>query len=93
MENKNIEIPIPHTEVKLRVNAIIIEEKERECREEDVNYVVIQDNGEPLKWSDDNKVIIYGGIVDAENDVREGDKIVTLGEYAKSIGVDWRTLI
>ena len=44
--------------------------------EEDVNYVVIQDNGEPLKWSDDNKVVIYGGIEDAENDVIEGDKIV-----------------
>lgn len=80
------------------------EEEERERREEeewedslpneeDVNYVVVQDNGEPLKWSDDNKVVIYGGIVDAENDVREGDKIVTLGEYAKSIGVDWRTLL
>jgi len=80
------------------------EEEERERREqeewedslsceEDVNYVVIQDNGEPLRWSDDEKVVIYGGIEDAENDVREGDKIVTLGEYAKSIGVDWRTLL
>lgn len=80
------------------------EEEERERKEEeewedslpneeDVNYVVVQDNGEPLKWSDDNKVVIYGGIEDAENDVREGDKIVTLGEYAKSIGVDWRTLL
>jgi hypothetical protein len=80
------------------------EEEERERKEEeewedslpneeDVNYVVIQDNGEPLKWSDDNKVVIYGGIVDAELDLQEGDKIVTLGEYAKSIGVDWRTLL
>lgn len=80
------------------------EEEERERREEeewedslpneeDVNYVVIQDNGEPLKWSDNKKVVIYGGIEDAENDVIEGDKIVTLGEYAKSIGVDWRTLL
>lgn len=80
------------------------EEEERERREEeewedslpneeDVNYVIVQDNGEPLKWSDDNKVVIYGGIVDAELDLQEGDKIVTLGEYAKSIGVDWRTLL
>jgi hypothetical protein len=80
------------------------EEEERERKEEeewedslpneeDVNYVVVQDNGEPLKWSDDNKVVIYGGIVDAELDLQEGDKIVTLGEYAKSIGVDWRTLL
>ena len=80
------------------------EEEERERKEEeewenslpneeDVNYVVIQDNGEPLKWSDNIKVVIYGGIEDAENDVIEGDKIVTLGEYAKSIGVDWRTLL
>lgn len=80
------------------------EEKERERREEeewedslpneeDVNYVIVQDNGEPLKWTDDNKVVIYGGIVDAELDLQEGDKIVTLGEYAKSIGVDWKTLL
>lgn len=80
------------------------EEEERERREEeewedslpneeDVNYVVVQDNGEPLKWSGDNKVVIYGGIEDAEEDCYEGDKIVTLGEYAKSIGVDWRTLL
>lgn len=80
------------------------EEEEREHKEEeewedslpneeDVNYVIVQDNGEPLKWSDDNKVVIYGGIVDAELDLQEGDKIVTLGEYAKSIGVDWRTLL
>ena len=80
------------------------EEEERERREEeewedslpneeDVNYVVVQDNGEPLKWSEDNKVVIYGGIEDAELDLQEGDKIVTLGEYAKSIGVDWRTLL
>ena len=80
------------------------EEEERERKEEeewenslpneeDVNYVVIQDNGEPLKWSDNKKVVIYGGIEDAKNDVIEGDKIVTLGEYAKSIGVDWRTLL
>lgn len=80
------------------------EEEERERREEeewedslpneeDVNYVIVQDNGEPLKWSDNKKVVIYGGIEDAKNDVIEGDKIVTLGEYAKSIGVDWRTLL
>ena len=80
------------------------EEEERERREEeewedslpneeDVNYVVIQDNGEPLRWTDDNKVVIYGGIEDAELNMIEGDKIVTLGEYAKSIGVDWRTLL
>ncbi len=80
------------------------EEEERERKEEeewedslpneeDVNYVIVQDNGEPLKWSDNKKVVIYGGIEDAKNDVIEGDKIVTLGEYAKSIGVDWRTLL
>lgn len=80
------------------------EEEERERKEEeewedslpneeDVNYVIVQDNGEPLRWTDDNKVVIYGGIVDAELDLQEGDKIVTLGEYAKSIGVDWRTLL
>lgn len=62
-------------------------------KEEDVNYVIIQDNGEPLRWTDDKKVVIYGGIEDAETDTIEGDTIVTLGEYAKSIGVDWKTLL
>lgn len=62
-------------------------------KEEDVNYVIIQDNGEPLRWTDDKKVVIYGGIEDAELDFQEGDTIVTLGEYAKSIGVEWKSLL
>lgn len=80
------------------------EEEERERKEEeewedslpneeDVNYVIVQDNGEPVKWSYNKKVVIYGGIEDAELDLQEGDKVITLGEYAKSIGVDWRTLL
>lgn len=62
-------------------------------REEDVNYVIIQDTGEPVVWVENNLPVIYGGIEDAEMDLQDGDKIVTLGEYAKSIGADWRTLI
>lgn len=62
-------------------------------KEKDVNYVILQDNGEPVVWSDNNLPVIYGGIRDAEMDLQEGDKIVTLGEYAKSIGVDYKTLI
>lgn len=66
---------------------------EKTIREEDVNYVILQDNGEPVVWADNNLPVIYGGVEDAEMDLQEGDKIVTLGEYAKSIGVDYRTLI
>lgn len=66
---------------------------EKIVREKDVNYVILQDNGEPVVWSDNNLPVIYGGVEDAEMDLQEGDKIVTLGEYAKSIGVDYRTLI
>ena len=62
-------------------------------KEEDVNYVILQDNGEPVVWSDNNLPVIYGGVGDAEMDLQEEDKIVTLGEYAKSIGVDYKTLI
>ena len=65
----------------------------KDIKEEDVNYVIIQDNGEPVVWSDNNLPVIYGGVEDAEMDSQEGDKIVTLGEYAKSIGVDYKTLI
>ena len=62
-------------------------------KEKDVNYVILQDNGEPVVWSDNNLPVIYGGVEDAEMDLQEGDKIVPLGEYAKSIGVDYKTLI
>jgi hypothetical protein len=65
----------------------------KKVREEDVNYIIIQDNGEPVVWSDNNLPVIYGGVEDAEMDLQDGDKIVTLGEYAKSIGVDYKTLI
>ena len=62
-------------------------------KEEDVNYVILQDNGEPVVWSDNKLPVIYGGVEYAEMDLQEGEKIVTLGEYAKSIGVDYKTLI
>ena len=58
-----------------------------------MNYVILQDNGEPVVWSDNHLPVIYGSVGDAEMDLQEGDKIVTLGEYAKSIGVDYKTLI
>ena len=50
----------------------------KDIKEEDVNYVIIQDNGEPIVWSDNNLPVIYGGVEDAEMDLQEGDKIVTL---------------
>lgn len=62
-------------------------------KEEDVNYVILQDNGEPLKWEDNGLPVIYGGLEDAEIHWEEGDTIMTLGKYAKNIGVDWRNLI
>ena len=65
----------------------------KDIKEKDVNYVILQDNGEPVVWSDNNLPVIYGGVEDAEMDLQEGDKIVTLGEYAKSISVDYKTLI
>ena len=65
----------------------------KDIKEEDVNYVIVLDNGEPVVWSDNKLPVIYGGVEDAEMDLQEGDKIVTLGEYAESIGVDYKTLI
>ena len=66
-----------------------------DVRTEDVNYVILQDNGKPLVWETDGMPVIYGGIEDAEMDLREedGEKIITLGEYAKSIGIDWKLLV
>lgn len=66
-----------------------------DVRTEDVNYVILQDNGKPLVWTTNRMPIIYGGIEDAELDLYEecGERIVTLGEYANSIGIDWRLLV
>lgn len=66
-----------------------------DVRTEDVNYVILQDNGKPIVWETDGMPVIYGGIEDAELDLNadDGDSIVTLGEYAKSIGIDWRLLV
>lgn len=66
-----------------------------DVRTEDVNYVILQDNGKPLVWETDGMPVIYGGIVDAELDldIESGECIVTLGEYAKSIGIDWKLLV
>ena len=62
-------------------------------KEEDVNYVILQDNGEPVVWSDNNLPVIYGGVGDAEMDLQEGDKIVNLGEYEKRIDENYKSLI
>ena len=66
-----------------------------DVRTEDVNYVILQDNGKPIVWETDGMPVIYGGIEDAELDldVESGECIVTLGEYAKNIGIDWRLLV
>lgn len=66
-----------------------------DVRTEDVNYVILQDNGCPIVWATDGMPVIYGGIEDAELDLHteDGERIVTLGEYAKSIGLDWRLLV
>lgn len=66
-----------------------------DVRTEDVNYVILQDNGKPLVWATNGMPVIYGGIEDAELDLYDecGERIVTLGEYAKSIGIDWRLLV
>ena len=66
-----------------------------DVRTEDVNYVILQDNGKPIVWDVDGMPVIYGGIEDAELDLYDecGERIVTLGDYAKSIGIDWRLLV
>lgn len=66
-----------------------------DVRTEDVNYVILQDNGKPLVWATNGMPVIYGGIEDAELDLYEdcGERIVTLGDYTKSIGIDWRLLV
>lgn len=66
-----------------------------DVRTENVNYVILQDNGKPIIWAENGMPVIYGGIEDAELDLNteSGERIVTLGEYAKNIGIDWRLLV
>lgn len=53
----------------------------------DSNFVILQDNGEPLIF-DDGMLVIYGGFEDAEMDAREGDSIITLESYLNLINMD-----
>lgn len=60
--------------------------------EEHCNWVIVQDNGEPLRF-EDGSLVIYGGVADYECHLIEGDVAMTIAEYGKSLGVDWRTLV
>jgi hypothetical protein len=59
---------------------------------EHCNWVIVQDDGKPLRFADGG-LVVYGGVQDYENDMEEGDTAMTIAEYAESLGVDWRTLI
>lgn len=61
--------------------------------DENHNWVIVQDNGEPLRWSDNGELVIYGGAEDYQLHLTEGDTAMTLAEYAELLGVNWRTLI
>ena len=60
--------------------------------DENYNWVIIQDNGEPLRF-DSGELVIYGGAEDYEIHLIEGDTAMTIAEYAELLGVNWRTLI
>lgn len=60
--------------------------------DENYNWVIVQENGEPLRF-DSGELVIYGGVADYEIHLIEGDKAMTVGEYAELLGVNWRTLI
>jgi hypothetical protein len=60
--------------------------------DEHCNWVIVQDNGDPLRFPS-GELVIYGGVEDYECDMIESDTAMTLGEYAESLGVHWRTLI
>ena len=60
--------------------------------EQNCNWVIVQDNGDPLRFPS-GEIVVYGGVEDYENDMIEGDVAMTLGQYAESLGVNWRTLI
>lgn len=60
--------------------------------EENCNWVIVQDNGEPLRFADGD-LVIYGGVEDYEEDLTEGDRVMTIAEYADFAGVQWQTLV
>lgn len=60
--------------------------------DEHCNWVLVQDNGEPLRF-ESGELVVYGGVQDYESDMIEGDTAMTIAEYAISLGVNWRTLV
>lgn len=60
--------------------------------DEHCNWVIIQDGGEPLRFPS-GELVVYGGVEDYECDMIEGDMVMTIAEYANTLGVNWRTLI
>lgn len=62
-------------------------------QEENTDYIILNKQGEPLRFESDNQIVIYGELEDAELDCIEGETIIPLVEYANKIGVDWKTLV
>lgn len=62
-------------------------------QEENTDYIILDKQGEPLRFESDNQIVIYGELEDAELDCIEGETIIPLVEYANKIGVDWKTLV
>lgn len=60
--------------------------------DENHNWVIVQENGEPLRFNS-GEFVIYGGVEDYEIHLIEGDTAMTIAEYADLLGVNWRTLI
>ena len=45
------------------------------------NFVVMQDNGTPVSWSDGSGPVIYGSREDCDVDESKGEYIITEFEY------------
>lgn len=45
------------------------------------NYVIIQYNGEPVRWSTDGSVVVYSDMQDAKDEKVSGDTIITEYDY------------
>ena len=44
------------------------------------NYIIIGSDNSPVKWTDTNDPVVYGGKEDYEMDLQPGDRVIT--EYA-----------
>lgn len=60
--------------------------------EENTDYIILTEQGEPLTFSD-GEIVLYGELEEAQEDLATNETIVRLVDYAKQKNINWKDLI